>query len=292
MKYFSFLILQIVTVGLLNAQDFDFDDGIYFEKPRYRDTTKHKYSLDNISYKLNSVRIYDYYYLDNDGTKKKFLHTKDESSKSNPLNLVPYNNNIYHAIDKIKIIVDDNNKLFSQHDSDYTQTVISYLFLLKNGKSSDTIWAEYKDKHPELTFADESTGVVDNKMNLWIHPPRTLTFKILQLNPFPFYCLDENVKTWSWNLGTGGGYLDPRWVKQQDKLTIHYNYKRQPDETIETSLGKLKCKVTFATASTDLKDIPINTSLKSYYYPEYGFVRLEYTNVNGTKLVMQLIDAK
>lgn len=294
MKYIQLLILQILSTGLLSAQELVLDDGIYFEKPLPKDTTNHKYSLDNISYKVNSVFIFDYYYVDKDGTKKKFLHTKDESSKDNPLALVSYDDKSSDIIDKIKIEVHDYLKFLATGDPDYTQTAFSYSYLKRNGKPNDTLCEKLKKKNPkfEMPCGDETTGIVDNKKNLWMHPPRTFTFKILQLNPFPFYYRDETVKTWSWNLGTGGSYLDPRWINHQENITINYSYKRLPDETIETPLGKLKCKVTDGSGTCKLKNGQLKTRLKSFYYPNYGFVRLEYENVNGTKLVMQLIDAK
>jgi hypothetical protein len=126
-----------------------------------------------------------------------------------------------------------------------------------------------------------------------MHPPRSFTFRILQLNPFPFYYRDQTVSTWSWHLQTGGShYLDPRWIDQKETIVINFNYKRLPDEILETPLGKLRCKVTHGTGSCELKNGFLKTGLKSFYNPDFGFVRLEYENINGTKLVMQLIDTK
>jgi hypothetical protein len=294
MKYFNFFILQILSTGLLSAQELILDDGIYCEKPLLHDTSNHKYSLDNISYKINSVFIYDYYFLDKSGNKKKFLLTNDISSEENPLNLTSFDNKSDSVIDKIKIEVNDYLRMFSDYDSSYAQTVFSYSYLKRNGKSADTLCEHFKKKIKkfDIPCGDESTGIIDNKKNLWIHPPRTFTFKILQLNPYPFYCLDETVKTWAWNLETGGSYLDTRWINHKEDITIHFSYKRQKDEIVETPLGKLNCKVTDGAGSSELNDFLFKTSLKSFYHPKYGFVRLEYANINGTKLVIQLIDAK
>lgn len=284
----------MLSVGLLPAQELIFDNGIYCEKSLPRDTSNHKYSLDNISYKINSVFIYDYYFLDKYGNKSKFLLTKDVSFEENPLNLTSFDNKSDSVIDKIKIEVTDYLKIFSGYDSTYAQTVFNYSFLKKNGKSTDTLCEYFKKKSKkfDMPCGDGSTGVIDNKKNLWIHPPRTFTFKILQLNPYPFYCLDETVKTWTWNLKTGGSYLDPRWINHKGNITIHFSYKRLKDEIIETPLGKLNCKVTDGSGSSELNDLLFKTSLKSFYHPKYGFVRLEYANINGTKLVIQLIDTK
>lgn len=292
MRYSILFIIQILVTRLCHAQELILKDGIYFEKPIYRDTTNHKYSLDNTSYKVNSVYIFDYFLLSDDGNKKKFLYTKDESSKDNPLNLVAYDNKTEDIIDRIKIEVDDN-MAFSRHDSNYTQTICSYMYLNRTGRRPDTLCDARKRKNKSaLTCADEWTGIVDNAKNLWMHPPRLFTFKILQLNPFPLYYIDENIKTWTWKMKVGGFYLDPRWINQKELTTINFTYKRLPDESIETPMGKLKCKVTDGTGTTVLNSGEFKTKLKSFYYPNYGFVRLEYTNVNGTVLVMQLIAIK
>lgn len=293
MKYFNLLVLHLLSAGLLKAQELILNDGIYYEKPIFRDTTKHKYSLDNISYKLHSVFVYDYFYIDSKGNRSKFLLSKNESSSDNPLNLVAYNSKTGDFIDRIKIEVDDYQKLVAL-DSTYTQTVYSYSYLKSDGKRSDTTCEAIHKKYSkiEMSCGDEWTGVVDNGKNLWMHPPRLYTFKILQLNPFPFYFRDETVKTWNWHLNTGGFYLDPRWIDQKEKITILFSYKRLPDETIETPMGKLRCKVTEGIGTSDLKVGIVKTKLISYYYPAYGFVRLNYTNVNGTELVMQLVDTK
>lgn len=294
MKKYILLTFQLLLAGLLSAQELEMEDGIYFEKPLYRDSTDHKYSLDNISYKVNSVFVFDYYYIDKDGTKKKFLKSDKSATIDNPLNLVSYDSNEKNVINKIKIVVDDHLKMFIGNDSDYTQTVFSYMYLRPNETTSDPFCEKHNKEHPKQAFScgDESTGIVDNKKNIWMHPPRSFTFRILQLNPFPFYYRDETVKNWSWHLTTGGNYLDPRWINQSEKITIEYNYSRQGDEMIETPLGKLRCKVTQSTGSCPLKNGTLKTGLKSFYHPDFGFVRLEYDNVNGTKLVMQLIDTK
>ena len=57
-------------------------------------------------------------------------------------------------------------------------------------------------------------------------------------------------------------------------------------------LGKIVCKVTNGTGTSDLSKTLMKTYLKSFYNSKYGFVRLEYTNVNGTKMIIQLIDVK
>jgi len=158
------------------SQELLFEDGLFYEKPNYTDNSFGKYTKDNISYKSNCTFIYDYYYIDNLGGKKKFLKS-DAFTENNPMNLIDYRNIDERGIDKIKLTVNDRLALNFPLDSSYTQTIICYDYLDKSGKTEafSTLGGE------------EITGVIDNNKNLWLHPPRSYTFKILELNPFPFY---------------------------------------------------------------------------------------------------------
>ena len=284
MKKILFIHIILIFAGQLFSQELLFDDGIYYEKPNNLDTSIHKYSSDNISYKLNSTFIYDYYYLDNTGKKKKFL-LKEDWSFDNPMNLANYENPTERTIDKIKLVVDDNLKNFSIHDSTYTQTVFSYYYL--NGSIEDTLFKDFYN-------GSEMTGIIDNKKNLWMHPPRNYSFKILELNPFPFYYLDESVNSWSWSLEVGGFYLDQRWIRSENKknISIKYDYTRLKDETLITPLGNINCKVVYSTATSKYDNTLMKTYLKSYYNAKYGFVKLEYTNINNSKIYFDLIEVK
>ena len=137
---------------------------------------------------------------------------------------------------------------------------------------------------------DEATGVIDNIKNVWMHPPRNYTFKILQLCPYPFYMRDNSTSEWSWELETGGFYLDPRWINATELIKIKYSYKRQKNEVIKTKLGDLDCNVTIANGFSKFNNGELNTELKSYYNDKYGFVKLEYKTVNNSKIIIDLIE--
>lgn len=265
-------------------------DGIWVEIPDYKDTFKHKYSIDNISFKLGSLFIYDYYFIDRLGIKRKFLLSTHETDVENPLNITTYVNSPSNAIDKILLTVTDLRETYPQCDSACTQTTITYSYL-KKAFATDTGCIGFNRKgYTNISSCGAvSTGVVDNKKNVWIHPPRQYTFKILQLNPFPFYVRDESVKEWSWNVVIGDKYLDERWLNQKKKFTMRFNYKREKDEILSTSFGQITCKVTTATGTADFGPT-MKTMLKSYYQDVYGFIRLEYINIDQTKIIFQLIE--
>jgi len=284
---FSFLFCQ--------EPELELEDGIYFEKLMKNDTSRHRYSKDNITYKPGKAFIYDYYYLDNSGNKKRLLRNDNEYSKTNPLHLADPDNENDSVIYNIKIEVNDYIDMFSKFDSSYTQTVFCYNYLNKKGKTIDTICESFNKRNKlssDFPCGDEFTGVIDNRMNLWIHPPRSYTFKILEFSPFPFQYLDESVKEWKWSLDVGGPHnMDHRWIHYDDAIHISYRYTRAKDETLRTKLGKIRCKVTESTGTSEFGTNMMRTQLKSYYHPYYGFVKLDYTNINGSKIVMELIEA-
>jgi hypothetical protein len=294
MKYLKFSITFFILSYNLFSQELIFEDGIYIEKPNSIDTNRHKYSLDNISYKLNKIFIYDYYYIDTNEVKSKFIRDKSHWTKENPLNLIKYTNTDTNTIDKIKITVSDYLNDFSIVDSTYSQTVFTYDYLNILGQPSDTSCKILKKINPkyERPCGDETTGIIDNIKNLWMHPPRNYTFRILQLSPYPFYSLVDSIDKWSWNFEVGGFYLDNRWINHKKVIKVYSVYTRLPDEILETPFGKINCKVTIGENNSTYGRNTLHTSLKSYYNTNFGFVKLEYININKSKLVINLIETK
>jgi hypothetical protein len=291
-KQMRSILSLLLTFRIVSAQELIFEDGIYSEKARPRDTLSHKYTLDNISYKLNTTFIYDYYYQDCNGTKYKILRTKEALDNKNQLNLTKYGSNENNTIAYLRIVVSDYINTFTVFDTLYSQTVFNYDYLDVNKQRPDTLCAYYKRVNPQFKkpCGDEATGVIDNFKNIWIHPPRNYTFKILQLCPYPFYVRDYSISKWAWELETGGTYIDPRWIDAPESIKIKYNYERQKKEFVKTKLGELECDVTIATGFSKFKNGELNTELKSYYHDKYGFVKLVYKMPNNDKIVIDLIE--
>src|SRR5687767_11544944 len=86
------------------AQELLFEDGLYYEKP-ISSNDHDKYTSNNISYKQGYILIFDYYYIDKTGSKKKFIKTKN-FSEQNPLHLADYDNEGDSIINRIKLQVD------------------------------------------------------------------------------------------------------------------------------------------------------------------------------------------
>jgi hypothetical protein len=156
-------------------------------------------------------------------------------------------------------------------DEGYNQTAIGYLYNLNNGKS----------------FGSEVTGAIENELNVWIHSPRSNFFKILELNPFP------NIKTpyeignkWNWKLEIGDFWSDERWMKWEGSIENNIEYEIVDMKNISTKMGDLECYIINATAKNRIGE----TGLISYFNNNFGFVKLEYTNIDGTKTILEKVE--
>lgn len=133
-----------------------------------------------------------------------------------------------------------------------------------------------------------SSLVIENDSMVWIHPPRRHFFKILEINPFP--CIRKNTVNNQWNdsLIIGSQYADERWAIWNRNLINRSTYKIQKDTLLNTSFGLLKCKVIHAVSQNKIG----RSSLVSYFNDTYGFVLLNYKNIDNSRLILTLKDYK
>ena len=209
--------------------------------------------------------------------KKKFIERKYKTSYKDSAGLVSYNSTSEIVVAKIKLIVTDDLLKCLVVDSACSLTAFQYQYI--NSKND--------------LLSSEDYGLIDNKMNLFIPPPRMGNFRILEINPFPFYYLDRSKRIWEWDLREGGNYWpDIKWKIYKGELNIKFIFERLDDEILNTSFGKIKCSVVNGTGISQIGDMTIKTQLKYFYHLKYGFLKLEYINVDETKLVMELIEMK
>lgn len=248
------------------------EDGIIAERP---DTTKQYdeiYNSDNVIYSIGKKFIFSYYYQNTKGDK--FL-----IKRGNPI-LQPEGYSIYDW-DFVKLENKDNETVsqiilkpnsgnpFGMDFPDYNQTAINYEYLMINGES----------------HTKETTGVIENEKNLWMHPPRSIFFEILELNPFPYIKAPYKIGVnWNWKLKIGDHWSDKRWLEWKGGIENNYEYEIIKKKKILTKLGKLECYIVLAKAKSRIGE----TELISYFNPKFGFVKLEYKNIDGTKTILEL----
>lgn len=247
------------------------DDGITVEKPNKNEVFDKIYNSNNTIYKIGKTFTYSYYYENLDG--KKFHIAKGEQIKKenyyiNNWKFVEIENQNEETLIKINLKPVEGN-VFQGKIDDYNQTGIAYEYIMNNDRP--------------LTM--EVTGAIENEMNVWIHPPRSSFFQILEINPFPYIKAPYKVGTkWNWKLEIGDNWSDKRWLEWKGRIENSYDYEIVDKKNISTKLGELECYIVNSTAKSRIG----NTELVSYFNPIYGFVKLEYKNIDGTKTVLEL----
>jgi len=240
-------------------------DGIYFEIVDSTNTNPNRYTIDNQLYKGDNSYIYNYYYENLDG--EKFLSELKQGIEK--WKLVPIDSANEKTFTKVKMTVNESNPV--SFPSDYSQTVIDYEILNQTGESRGY----------------SSTGLVENQQNIWMHPPRDLLFRILQLNPWPFIQKPYEVgNTFGWKLGIGDAWGDERWKNFEGSVENVYHYEITDKAYFSVLMGDLECFKIEATAESRIG----KSGLTAYFNQEYGFVKLEYLNIDSSRLVMELVE--
>lgn len=137
---------------------------------------------------------------------------------------------------------------------------------------------------PEPTFTS-NTGLVENEVNCWLHPPRNGFFAALQTCPYPYVKLDQPVGyTWADSMSIANHWADSAWGTWQGRLLLTYDYRIIGTETIRSELGEIPCMVIEATANSAVG----RSTLVAHFSNAYGFVVLDYSLFNGTRVKLSL----
>ena len=167
------------------------------------------------------------------------------------------------------ILIANSGNPFEKDIPEYNQTSIAYQYLKNNGEF----------------FTMEVTGAIENEKNVWVHPPRSNFFQILELNPFPYIQSPYQIgKKWNWKLKIGDHWSDKRWMEWKGGIENVYDYEIIDKKRIETKIGNLECFIIKSKAKSRIGE----TELISYFNENYGFVKLEYKNIDETKTVLEL----
>ena len=130
------------------------------------------------------------------------------------------------------------------------------------------------------------SSIVENNKGIWIHPPRDFFFKILELTPFPYILKPYTIgREWDWSLEIGSHWGNVKWREWEEMITNKCSYKITGDTILNTKTGNFHCYIVDSYAVSELG----KTYLTSYFNDKYGFIKLDYTNIDGSKIVLNLI---
>lgn len=253
-----------------------FDNGIYVEKFDSTNTSENKYTANNQTFLEGNKLTFDYYYEDLNGKKYKFQEIDgagdlDFKEMVKAWFFVPIESINDKTIDNVILTVKYGLQPMIKNNPDYNQTVISYKYPQVNGDNN----------------FGSSTGVIENDKNVWMHPPRDRFFRILEINPFPFIQEPYEIgNTWNWSLGIGSFWGDERWKTWNESIENQYDYEIVDKRKVKLEIGEIDCFVIKSTATSSIGQ----TKLTAYFNKGIGFVKLDYTNIDSTKTVLELID--
>ncbi len=274
-KFISILLFPISCLSQTNPDKYVVE-GITAEKPDSTKTYDETYNANNIIYTIGKRFTYSYYYQNLKGEKflikRGKLVLQPEGYSTYDWEFINLEKQDEETINHIVLSPSLGNP-FEENIPDYNQTAIGYEYLMKNGQS----------------FSGEVTGAIENENNVWIHPPRSNFFEILELNPFPYIKAPYKIGTkWNWALKIGDNWSNKLWIEWEGVIENKYDYEIINKKNISTKLGNLECYVISSKAKSRIGE----TELISYFNPNFGFVKLEYKNIDGTKTVLELEKAE
>lgn len=249
------LLLLIVTTTSCKSTK-----KIFIENSKINGT-ENPYNYDNKIFTSEIEYIFDYVIIkDSDSLKYEILdETIFDYKKKNEIS-----NNIVACL-SIKTLK-NKGPIFIDYPN-YTQTEIILSHLDKNG----------------VPLTRELTGVIENNINLWLHPFRINAFQILQFTPFPYIKPNEK-KPYYWNLQIGKHWEKLKDINWYGNLNLKCKYENIAEEDLIIPIGKFKITKTVSSCKSK---IGINY-LTSYYNKDLGFIKLEYNLINNEKIIFIL----
>ncbi|RNI29621.1 hypothetical protein EFA69_08670 [Rufibacter immobilis] len=132
----------------------------------------------------------------------------------------------------------------------------------------------------DVITTQETTGVIENSEEVWMHPFRSNQFDFTEVAGFPEVQLPLEIgKTWTSYIHPGKGWGD--W--ENTTVTSVYRVKKQ--EKLKTAFREFENCWKIACVST----APFGDSKHDFWFDaHYGFVRMEYTNYQGQTLTFDL----
>jgi hypothetical protein len=247
------------------------EQGVWVEQFDSTYAAENKYTANNQVYKAGTRFTYRYHYIGSDGIhylQKVVPNANVDREKA--WKLVPLTEKDSLTNDRLQLIIETDLQGVNMHTPGYDRTPLRW---------------EYYAPAGQVHFLERS-GLVENKKNIWMTPPRARLFRILSLNPFPFIQVPYKIgNSWEWQQEVAPHWSDKRWAAWKAPVLVHYRYTISHEETISSALGPLSCFVIYGEGSSKVG----STSLTAHFHPRYGFVRLLFTNIDGSQLLMELM---
>jgi hypothetical protein len=228
---------------------------------------------DNVIFQSGKMFRYSVRYVDPKGLEKVVLMNQFNLDDDNSYPVVNIDSSFAYQQDQVKSISIFVEEAQVDNVTNPDQTTIRY---------------QYYDGLGELIPFDSKTGVIDNQFNIWLHPPRTSSFKILNLSAYPFVKFPLQIgKKWEYELKVGKYWGHPDFGKEWTKDVLLFTHTYEVKDKEKLTIGGKVIDCFHIQAQTESE---IGTSSSNFYYNEkYGFVVMEFNNLNGSEMQFEII---
>ncbi len=236
------------------------------------DTTDDRYNKDNKVYRVGRSFYFNFEYKNKAGEAlwakvKDYTHFDQyEIVGQSP----PANN----YITGFRAVVQPGRKPFSDLDANFNKSVLAYEYLMPNGVFDKVAL----------------TPLVENGKNVWMVPPRDFLLKVLELSPYPYIKFPLNtIKKWYYQRTVSDKWGDDRWMHWKGRANARYTYYNKGRRLAKhPKLGEIPVYLIHAVGSIKGK----TTSADFYFSETYGFVQMDYLNVDSSRISMVLFKAE
>lgn len=141
----------------------------------------------------------------------------------------------------------------------------------------------------ENLIAGGYTGIIENERNVWIHPPRSNFFKVLNTCPYPYVQLPLYIgKKWSDKMKISDHWADPKWATWEKKLHMDLSYEVIGKESINVNDKEYECFIVNSVANSKIG----KCKLLFYFNKQLGFIKMKYDILGKIAVNFDLMDVK
>lgn len=160
----------------------------------------------------------------------------------------------------------------------------------------DEVWF-YDNEQKWISWVDQiqniskkHTGVEETHSRIFLHPPRHNQYAILEFSPFPIVQFPLSVgKEWSWTNTIGYGWAKAAGIQNfKDVSDFIFYYKVTGNTTLKYDGETIRCFIIEASCKSQYG----NSKLISFFNDKYGFVKMEYLNMDDSIFIFSLFEIK
>lgn len=253
-------------------------NGVWIETFPPENQDENRYTADNKIFIAGREFLYRYRYISPKGDTLLFKNiqsaTPEFQSYHRAWDFVQPDSADNQTIETVSIKIAEGREPYVLNDPNFNQTVQEIRL--------------YNPEKKELGGYASGT-LIENPKNVWMQAPNMKLFRILSLNPYPFISAPyKQGNSWKWKVDVGESNGDLRWKAWGGTLTSNMTYEISGQESVRVPWGEARCHIVEADAESGLG----RTHLKAAFSEEHGFLRLDYTNIDGSKLVFELIGVR